>query len=94
VAIPLELVNFFIFPFPIDVGLSDNASWFRQVMGFQWVILHWPGLRLLQWLGRIGQMRLGTVALIASGYADTALLLIAAFLAFRGIRRLAQRMAP
>lgn len=30
--IPLEVVNFRLYAFPIDVGLRPDAGWFTQIM--------------------------------------------------------------
>jgi hypothetical protein len=90
VAIPVELVNFFFFAFPIDVGLAPDAPWYSQLLGAEWVLLHLAGLRLTGWLDPYGASpRLDYFAWFLSGYAGTALLLIAGILTFRWIRRLA-----
>jgi hypothetical protein len=87
-AIPVEVVNFFFLAFPIDVGLPEDASWLEKLAGSQWVILHLPGLRLLDWFDRMGLSRLGIFAVFASGYLDTVLVLIVGIFAFRWFRRL------
>jgi hypothetical protein len=93
VALPVELVNFFVFPFPIDVGLPDNAGWFEKFIGLQWVILHWPGLWLTSRLDPYEHLHLLFPVLLLSGYLDTALLFIAGIYTFRVLHRLRKHSA-
>jgi hypothetical protein len=88
-ALPIELVSFFVFPFPIDVGLPSDAGPFAQFMGAQWVILHLPGLWLSSWAD--WQPGLTFPALLLSGYFDTALLIFLGICLYRAIRRLLRR---
>ena len=46
IAVPVEWFNYRYLAFPIDVGY-ENPTWFQQVTGTEWVLLHFPGLRLL-----------------------------------------------
>lgn len=85
-AIPAEAVNFWLFPFPIDVGLPDDATWYEKLIGFQWVILHLPGLYLTRWL--TGHP---SFVIFVCGYLDTALLFTAASFCFNWIFHLARR---
>jgi hypothetical protein len=89
-ALPIELVNFFVFPFPIDVGLPQDAGPFAQFMGTQWAILHLPGLWLSYRLDLYAHS-LAIPALIMSGYLDTALLVFLGICLYRAIRRLIRR---
>jgi hypothetical protein len=79
VALPVEWVNYRYFAFPIDVGY-ENPTWFQQVTGAEWVLLHLPGLRLLRWLDRSEHTRWEPLALFGSGYIDTMVLLLLAVL--------------
>jgi hypothetical protein len=88
VAIPLELVNFFFFAFPIDVGLSDDAPWYTQALGAEWVLLHLPGLRLTSWLDPYpSSPNLERAVWMLSGYVDTVLVLVAGILVVWGLKR-------
>lgn len=89
-AIPMEWVNYRYLAFPIDVGY-ENPTWFQQVTGTEWVLLHFPGLKLMMWLDRSGHRRWESFVLFAGGYIDTALLLFLAILLIRRIARLKRR---
>ena len=90
VAILVELVNLFFFTFPIDVGLAPDAPWYSQFLGAEWVLLHLAGLRVPSWLDPYGTSpRFDYFVWFLSGYAGTALLLIAGILMIRWVRRLA-----
>jgi hypothetical protein len=91
VAIPIEAVNFWLLPFPIDVGLPDDASWYQNLIGSQWVIVHLPGLRSIDWFNRMGFRGHDGLIVFVSGYLDTVLLLIVCILAFRWLRQLARK---
>jgi len=86
-AIPVEVVNFFLLAYPIDVGIPDDASWFVKVKGFQWLILHWPGLIASNWFDGAGMEAIGVTVIFLSGYIDTALLIIVGIFFVRWIRR-------
>jgi hypothetical protein len=87
VAIPLELVNFFFLAFPIDVGLPDDAPWYAQALGAEWVLLHLPGLRLTSWLDPYpSSPNIEAIVWMLSGYIDTALVLIAGILIYWAVR--------
>lgn len=91
-ALPVELVSYFVFPFPLDVGLSNDASWFAQFMGFQWVILHLPGLRLTSRCDPyFHHPRLDDFALLLSGYLDTAFVSFFLILGFILLRRVVRK---
>jgi hypothetical protein len=90
VALPLEWVNYRYFAFPIDVGYV-NPTWFQQVTGAEWVLLHLPGLRLWDWLEHRGHSELVPAAIFASGYIDTVLLLFLALLLTHWISGLRRR---
>ena len=84
IAVPVELVNGVYCAFPIDVGY-ENPTWFQQVTGAEWVLLHYPGLRLLTPLESHGLGQLEWPAILVSGYLDTFLLAFLAILLFRWI---------
>jgi hypothetical protein len=86
-ALPIEVVVFFLFAFPIDVGLPDNAPWYRSAMALIWFFIHYPAFRL----ALFGQSVFPVWFLI--GYLDTVLLLIAGIHAFRGLRHLTGKLA-
>jgi hypothetical protein len=102
-ALAVETINFWVLAPPIDVGYPPGTPWYINLIGFQWVILHLPGLRSLDWLERVfgcqqrnivmGCRRVDILVLFVSGYLDTALLLIAVVLGFRWIPLLARRYA-
>jgi hypothetical protein len=88
VAIPVELVNFFFFAFPIDVGLTPDAPWYSQLLGAEWVLLHLAGLRMTSRLDPYGKApRVDYFVWFLSGYAGTALLLLAGITLIRALRR-------
>jgi hypothetical protein len=89
-ALPIELVNFFVFAFPIDVGLPQEAGPFAQLMSAQWAILHLPGLWLSYRLDLYAHS-LAIPALLLSGYIDTALFVFLGICLYRAIRRLVRR---
>lgn len=96
VAIPIEIANFFLAGFPLDTGFEPADPWYDKVIGYQWLVLHFPGVMLVGWLDRTGLgkwlvarikwMSLETLyhlVLFVSGYFDTILLVLAGLLAFR-----------
>jgi hypothetical protein len=85
-ALPVELVNFFVFMPPIDVGIPDDAPFYTKLLGFQWAVLHYPGLRLTSQLDPYGKA-FPPFFWLLGGYVDTALLILACILAFHGMRR-------
>jgi hypothetical protein len=92
-AIPIEAVNFWVFPFPIDVGLPDNATLLQKMLGAQWLMIHWPSFLLAGWFDQIGFSGHANLVLLFGGYLDTALLIIAGTLCFQWIRHLAGKYA-
>lgn len=90
VAIPIALVN--LPPtFAIDVGLPDNASWFQQFIAAEWVVMHWAGLSLSRLDPYYHFFLVDVFVLYLGSYIEWALLLVMAFYAFLGLRRLVQR---
>jgi hypothetical protein len=100
-ALAIEAVNFWLLAPPIDVGYPPDTPWYINVLGLQWVILHLPGLRSLDWFERVsgcrqlnlvmGCRRVDTWVLFVSGYLATALLIITLIFAYRWIPRLSDR---
>lgn len=84
--IPLEVVNFRLYAFPIDVGLRPDAGWFTQIMAVRWLILHWLGLRAVVWFH--APYRYLMWCFLAGGYIEVSILL---FLILWAIRRLRHR---
>jgi hypothetical protein len=85
-ALPIELVNFYKFQFPLDVDYPPNMPWYIQAIDFQWLILHLPGLRSTDWFEKLsgcrqinavmGCSRVDISVLLVSGYLSTVLLLL------------------
>jgi hypothetical protein len=92
-ALPIELVNFFLFPAPIDVGPAPDASLFERFMFTQWVLLHLPGLWFSDWFDPDGRRGATTFILLLSGYLDTALLIFVAIYTCHGLRHLIRRVS-
>jgi hypothetical protein len=102
-ALAIELVNFFLLAFPIDVGYPPNTPWYIQVIGLQWVALHLLGLFSLSWFEKIfgcnqlnivmGCGRVDSVVLFAGGYLTTVLLAFAVTYGFQQILRLRRRLS-
>jgi hypothetical protein len=72
------------YPFPIDVGLSDDAGWFAQLMGLRWVLMHYLGLMAASVLRGPDGVSLG--AIIVGGYIEVAVLVYIALIAVRWFR--------
>jgi hypothetical protein len=102
-ALPIELVNFFLLAFPIDVGYPPNTPWYIQLIGSQWVALHLLGLFSLSWFEKIfgchqlniimGCKRVDTVVLFAGGYLTTVLLIFAVMYSFQQLLRLRRKLS-
>ena len=86
-ALLIELMNFSLLAFPIDAGYPPSTPWYIQLIGFQWVFLHLPGLFSLSWFEKMsgcnqlsivmGCRRVDNIALFVGGYITTALVLLA-----------------
>ena len=88
VAFPVELVNFVVFMPPLDVGIPDDAPWYAKLLGLQWALLHYPGLRLTSLLDPFYKAYpLDVLTWFLSGYIETALIIIACILVFHWFRR-------
>lgn len=89
-AIPIEGVNFLLARFfPIDVGLPPHTPLWFKVIAYQALLLHAPGLMLYVRLyasGAVQPVGLFEFMLLATGYADTFLLILAVVLAIRWVR--------
>lgn len=79
--------------FAIDVGLPDNASPFARFMAAEWVVMHWLGVWLIHFDPYYKHFALDISLVCLSGYIEWAVLLIAGFYAFLGVRHLAQRFS-
>lgn len=100
-ALAVEAINFWFLIPPIDVGYAPGTPWYVSLIGFQWSILHFPGLYLLDSLERVSGCRqpdivmacrqVDTWVLFVSGYLSTALLAVAAVLGFRWISQSARK---
>jgi hypothetical protein len=97
-ALPIELVNFFLLAFPIDVGYPPNIPWYIQLIGVQWIALHVLGLFSLSWFEKtfgchqlnivMACRRVDTVVLFVGGYLTTVLLAFAVMYGYQQILRL------
>ena len=92
-AVPIEYVNIYVFPFPIDVGLAPGAGPVAQIWSAVWGILHASGLILNSRLDPYDHLHLFFPALLLSGYLDSALLIFGGIYAFLGIRRVVRRVS-
>jgi hypothetical protein len=100
-ALAIELVNWFLLAFPIDVGYPPDTPWYIQLIGIQWVALHRFGLFSLVWFEKLagchqfnvvmGCQRVDTVVLFAGGYLTTALLIFAIMFGFQQALRLLRK---
>jgi hypothetical protein len=87
-ALPLEAASFFMLPFPLDVGLPDDAHWFVKLMGLRWVAMHWVGLQMGRWFD--GNDRLIAWAIVFGGYLEIAVVLFITVWALQALRRSAE----
>ncbi|MGA7523807.1 MAG: hypothetical protein WBW84_15255 [Acidobacteriaceae bacterium] len=104
VSLAIELVNWFVFPFPIDIGYPPGTPWYWQVIGFQWVALHYIGLRSSDWIEKIagchqrngrdvvmGCRSVDTVWFFMGGYLTTLVVVLIVMFGFRQLFRLRRR---
>ena len=72
-ALAIELVNWFLLAFPIDVGYPPDTPWYIQLIGIQWVALHGLGLFSLVWFENVAGCHQFNVVMgcRASGYDRT-----------------------
>jgi hypothetical protein len=87
-AAPIEAVNYFVFPYPLGIGIPDSATWMQKFIGIQWLVIHWPGIQALNWLEPNGYLGLGNFVVVACGYFDTFLLIVVVMIAMQSFRRL------
>jgi hypothetical protein len=102
-ALLIELVNFFFLGFPIDVGFPPNTPWYIQLIGLQWLALHFLGLFCLSWFEKVfgcrqlnivmGCKQVDIVVLFVGGYLTTALLALAVTYGFEQVRRLRREIS-
>ena len=76
-----------------NIRISFGAISLGKLLGYQFEILHWPGLYASDWFDRIGLSQLGLFATAVSGYLDTILLLIVCISAIGSLRP-RNRMRP
>lgn len=90
-ALPIAVLN--LPPtFAIDVGLAPDAGWFEQFIAGEWVAMHWFGLWLSHFDPYYHYFPLDIFFVFLSGYVEWAMLLVAGFYAYLGIRGLARRI--
>jgi hypothetical protein len=89
---PLEVANFFLAGFPLDTGFDTAATWFEKV-GYQWLVLHSPGVWLIVRLFDKGVRieKFSDIVLFVSGYLDTVLLILIGIAVLRCFRHLASK---
>ena len=106
VALPIEFLNFFFAGFPLDTGFDPSATWVDYVIGYLWLLPHYPGVLLIvlidgtsfekQLVARFNWTGLTVfydVAMFVIGYLDTAFLVLAGVLIFRWwVRRLDKKL--
>lgn len=85
-ALPIEALNLWVCPFPIDVGYPDGTPWYINLRGLLWVLPHLPGLRMYDLLARHGWQQYFVPAIFLSGYLSTALVLLVVILGASWIR--------
>lgn len=85
-AMPIEAANIYFRDSSFDAGFSVGGLTLEKLMGYQFKIIHWPGLYASEWVDRIHFPTLGDLVIVASGYLDTVLLLIAVIFLFRWFR--------
>jgi hypothetical protein len=94
-AIPIEAANTLFRGSSVDIGIPFGAISLEKLLGYQFNIIHWPGFYASDWFEGIGYPQVGNLALVAIGYLDTVLLLIAGIFVFRWMsRRGAKRIPP
>ena len=92
-AIPIETLNLAMAGFPIDTGFEPGTRWYVKVIGYQGLVLHYPGLLLLshldhagfekgllRWISWMGLHTFEQFVLFLSGYFVTFLLILAAII--------------
>jgi hypothetical protein len=82
-AIPIEAANLYFRDSFADFRISLGSISLDKLLDYQFKFIHWPGLYLSDWLESIGLPKLGFLAIAASGYLDTVILLIALIFLFR-----------
>ena len=100
-ALAIEAINFRFLTPPIDIGYPPGTPWYIRLIGSQWLILHSPGLLMLDRLERVTGCPQLNIAmscrpvdifvLFLSGYLVTASLLIVIIVGFRWFHHLARR---
>jgi hypothetical protein len=102
-ALPIELVNFYVIGFPLDIGYPDDAPWYIKLLGLEWVLLHYIGLFLMDPFEKLtgchdgnvvaGCVRVDTAVLLAGGYLATVLVVFALIYAGQQMVRLFRHRA-
>jgi hypothetical protein len=87
-ALPLEAASFLILPFPLDVGLPNDADWFVKLMSIRWVAMHWIGLQMGRWFD--GHDLFMAWAIVFGGYLEIAAVLYITAWVLRALRRSAE----
>jgi hypothetical protein len=93
-AMPIEAANMYFRGTSVDARFSIGPLSLEKLLGYQFEFLHWPGLYVSGWLDRIGFSQVDFVAIGASGYIDTVLLLIACIFVLRWSRPKGRRRPP
>lgn len=93
-AIPIEAINLWICPFPIDVGYPEGTPWYWNLRGALWVFPHLTGIRMWDWLYQHGLQKYFVHVLFVSGYLSTVLVLLIIIFVLRWIRSLPATEKP
>jgi len=93
-AVPLEAANEHFSGTSVGAGLSFGGISLDRLFDFQFKVLHGPGLYASDWFNYIGFPKIGTLAIIASGYLDTVILLLVCIFALGPLFRRSAKRPP
>jgi len=98
-AAPIEAANIYFRGYSLNDEILFGGISLDRLLSYQFKILHWPGSYASDWLTSWGFPEVGYLAMVASGYFDTVLLLILAigfvgWLRSQGVRHPAQPDGP
>ena len=85
-AVPIEAANMYFRGYPVSGKVLFGGISLDNLLGYQFNILHWPGSYASDRLTLMGYPQVGYLAMVASGYLGTVLLLIALIFFFGWLR--------
>ena len=91
-ALPAELVSFFLSPFPAGVEFPIDVDGFVNMMGIRWTAMHLLGLQLAQWID-FDDVWAGRMIELGA-YLEFAILFFILFFALDVLRRRAEEVPP